>query len=279
MCMCRGWYDQRIAFLVFCIQHHDEGYIDDVLLSRPMVGKSYISWSVAGCHLGPFQKFLPLIVRALKRDIQTRKVRACCLACCAAQGGIVKCHMCYTEKGPEAWHCHARPNPRRPFRHSPAFPLPYAFTSEIPHGWMLSTVCVARKPLCWGLPGPLLPSLLRLRCRPCHSELSVLCTIHPSCVPCKPLGCVLRVACAAYRLWPAVLRPRLCWHTFACLSGPPSMRGCSACGLGPILPRSACLRLVLFCPCPPLCKGVLWPAPAYVWRNVRSVFLFFFFGS
>ena len=39
MCMCRGWHDQRIAFLVFCVQHHDEGYINDDLVSRHMVEK------------------------------------------------------------------------------------------------------------------------------------------------------------------------------------------------------------------------------------------------
>ena len=41
---------------------------------------------------------------------------------------------------------------------------------------------------------------------------------------------------------------------------------------------STCLRLILFCICPPLCAGVLWPMPAWVWRDVRSVcFLFFVF--
>ena len=44
-----------------------------------------------------------------------------------------------------------------------------------------------------------------------------------------------------------------------------------------ILPRHACLRLILFCTCPPLCAGVLWPMPAWVWRGVRSVFLCGFF--
>ena len=28
---------------------------------------------------------------------------------------------------------------------------------------------------------------------------------------------------------------------------------------------------------PPLCAGVLWPMPAWVWRDVRSVFLIMFF--
>ena len=32
------------------------------------------------------------------------------------------------------------------------------------------------------------------------------------------------------------------------------------------------LRLILFCTCPPLCVGALWPMPAWVWRDVRSVF-------
>ena len=52
---------------------------------------------------------------------------------------------------------------------------------------------------------------------------------------------------------------------------------CSANGTAPILPRRACLRLVLLCTCPPLCAGVLWPMPAWVWRDVRSGFFFFFF--
>ena len=38
-----------------------------------------------------------------------------------------------------------------------------------------------------------------------------------------------------------------------------------------------CLRLILFCICPPLCTGVLWPMPAWVWRDVQSVFFIFFF--
>ena len=71
-------------------------------------------------------------------------------------------------------------------------------------------------------------------------------------------------------------RPRRCWHAFACLPGPPSIRGCSACGPGPILPWRACLRLIMFCTRPPLCAGVLWPMPAWVWRDVRSVFFCFF---
>ena len=70
-------------------------------------------------------------------------------------------------------------------------------------------------------------------------------------------------------------RPRLCWHALACLSDPPSMRGCSAYELCSILPLNTCLRLILFCTCPPLCAGALWPMPAWVWRDVRSVFDFF----
>ena len=53
------------------------------------------------------------------------------------------------------------------------------------------------------------------------------------------------------------------------------MRDCSAYGLGLIFPRSACLRLILFFMCPPLCVGALWPMPAWVWRDVRSVFCFY----
>ena len=45
---------------------------------------------------------------------------------------------------------------------------------------------------------------------------------------------------------------------------------------GPILPRRAYLRLILFCMCPPLCAGVLGLMPAWVCRDVRSVFLLFF---
>ena len=74
------------------------------------------------------------------------------------------------------------------------------------------------------------------------------------------LGCRLRCA-------PASPRPRLCWHAFPCLPGPPSVRGCSAFELCSILPRRTCLRLTL-------CAGALWPMPAWVWRDVRSVFFF-----
>ena len=83
------------------------------------------------------------------------------------------------------------------------------------------------------------------------------------------LGCRLRCA-------PAIPRTRLCWHAFPCLPGPQSVRGCSASDLCSILPRRTCLRLILFCTCPPLCAGALWPMPAWVWRDVRSVFLIYF---
>ena len=56
-----------------------------------------------------------------------------------------------------------------------------------------------------------------------------------------------------------------------CMPGPLSMRGFSAYAPGPILPWSACLRLILFCICPPLCAGALWPIPAWIWRDVRLV--------
>ena len=119
----------------------------------------------------------------------------------------------------------------------------------------------------------------------CHS----LCCPNParpcSCPgPYVPLAHEVAVfeSCRSVPAWcvvggvhPPAPPPRLCWHTFACLPGPPSVRGCSACGPGPILRRRACLRLILFCTCPPLCAGVLWPMPAWVWRDVRSGFLFF----
>ena len=38
------------------------------------------------------------------------------------------------------------------------------------------------------------------------------------------------------------------------------------------LPRRCFLRLLLFCTCPPLCAGALWPMPAWVWRDVRFCF-------
>ena len=59
---------------------------------------------------------------------------------------------------------------------------------------------------------------------------------------------------------------------FPCLPGPQSVRGCSASELCSILPGRTCLQLILFCTCPPLCAGALWPMPAWVWRDVRSVF-------
>ena len=42
---------------------------------------------------------------------------------------------------------------------------------------------------------------------------------------------------------------------------PPFARGWPAYGLILFLPRRACMRLILFCTCPPLCKGALWPIP------------------
>ena len=59
-------------------------------------------------------------------------------------------------------------------------------------------------------------------------------------------------------------------------TGPQSVRGCSASALCSTLPRCTCLRLILLCICPPLCAGALWPMPAWVWRDVRSVFFCFF---
>ena len=89
-----------------------------------------------------------------------------------------------------------------------------------------------------------------------------------------------RRECSRSALWDAEREHwmRLCWHAFPCLPGPQSVRGCSASALCSILPRRTCLRLILFCICPPLCAEVLWPMPAWVWRDVRSVFFFFFLG-
>ena len=73
---------------------------------------------------------------------------------------------------------------------------------------------------------------------------------------------------------PASPRPRLRWHALACLPGPLPAHGCSAYGPVLLLPQCPCLRLLLSCTCPPLCAGVLWPMPAWVWRYVRSAPLF-----
>ena len=40
------------------------------------------------------------------------------------------------------------------------------------------------------------------------------------------------------------------------------------------LPGSACLRLILFCTCPPPRVGALWPMPAWVWCGVRRILFF-----
>ena len=55
----------------------------------------------------------------------------------------------------------------------------------------------------------------------------------------------------------------------------PSVRGCSAYGPVLCLPRRCSLRQLLFCTCPPLCAGALWPMPAWVWHDVRFCFNFF----
>ena len=65
------------------------------------------------------------------------------------------------------------------------------------------------------------------------------------------------------------LSTRLCPNAFAYLLGRPSACGCPACGSVLYLPRRCSLRLLLFCTCPPLCAGELWPMPAWVWRDVR----------
>ena len=72
------------------------------------------------------------------------------------------------------------------------------------------------------------------------------------------------------------LRRSRCWPAFAFLLGHPSIRGCSAYGLVLCLPRRCSLRLLLFCTCPPLCTGALWPMPAWVWRDVQFYFYFIF---
>ena len=50
---------------------------------------------------------------------------------------------------------------------------------------------------------------------------------------------------------------------------------------GPDFARSACLRLVLFCTCPPLCVAALWPMPTWVWcvRSVFTLFLLRIYGT
>ena len=45
--------------------------------------------------------------------------------------------------------------------------------------------------------------------------------------------------------------------------------------LDPAATRSACLQLILFSTCPPLCAGALWRIPAWVWRDIRSGGFFF----
>ena len=70
------------------------------------------------------------------------------------------------------------------------------------------------------------------------------------------------------------LRLSLCWQAFALLLGRPSIRGCSPYGLVLCLPRRCSLRLLLFCTCPPLCAGALWPIPTWVWRDVRLIYLY-----
>ena len=102
-------------------------------------------------------------------------------------------------------------------------------------------------------------------------------TAGPETGPRGPLEASFRVIPRRLRCAHAIPRMRLCWHAFPCLPGPQSVRGCSASALCSILPRRTCLRLILSCICPPLCAGVLWPMPAWVWRDVRSVFFFFFF--
>ena len=39
------------------------------------------------------------------------------------------------------------------------------------------------------------------------------------------------------------------------------------------------VRLPVFCTCPPQCLGALWPMPAWVWRDVRSGFCYFFYTT
>ena len=62
---------------------------------------------------------------------------------------------------------------------------------------------------------------------------------------------------------------------FAFLLGRPSIRGCFAYGLVLCLRRRCFLRLLLFCTCPPLRTGALWPMPAWVWRDVRFFYFLF----
>ena len=113
--------------------------------------------------------------------------------------------------------------------------------------------------------------------RSCCLCLILLCTCPPLHIGVwillqrSFLGCRLR--CAPASCSP---RTRLCWCAFPCLPGPPSVRGCSASELSSILPRRTRLRLILFCTCPTLCAGALWPMPAWVWRDVRFFFLSFF---
>ena len=126
------------------------------------------------------------------------------------------------------------------------------------------------------MPPLLLPRLvLSVPARPCSCPSWAVCplgTLRLSVwilLQRSFLGC--RLQCA-----PAGPRTRPCWHASPCLPGPPSVRGCSASALCLILPRRTCLHLMLFCTCPPLCAGALWPMPAWVWPDVHFFYFFYF---
>lgn len=59
---------------------------------------------------------------------------------------------------------------------------------------------------------------------------------------------------------------------FRIVLGPPSALGCCACSQILFLPRRKCLRLLMFCTCPPLCTGTMRQTLAWVWRDIRDFF-------
>ena len=94
-------------------------------------------------------------------------------------------------------------------------------------------------------------------------------TLSPACLVLRPCAVACPPLCVRAQ-WPM---PAWVWRDVRSLLF--ILLFISAYGPGLILAWSACLRLILFCMCPPLCVAALWLMPLWVWRDVRPVRGFF----
>ena len=101
----------------------------------------------------------------------------------------------------------------------------------------------------------------------CHDVLCSAQRSEPDDVPPAAIACCRRRALRTHATSPVRPASRSRSDAFALKPHAKVM----------FMEQSHCsVRLPLFCTCPPQCLGALWPMPAWVWRDVRSGFCYFF---